>query len=159
MDPVSAVGLASAILTFVEAGFKLIKTAHGIHTSVDGVLDNNRHRESISVEIKQASARLETTTTSELTPEQQSLYTLAKKCRETSVELVTVLDKVKPKPSSSNAIRSLSYALRASKKADQIKNLESRLKDYRDQLTLALVELSKYRSSHFSIIEWQLIFF
>ncbi|KAM0210049.1 hypothetical protein ACHAQI_006164 [Fusarium lateritium] len=144
MDPVSAVGLASAILTFVEAGLKLIKTAHGIHNSVDGVLDENRHRESIAVEVKQAATRLETTVAAGLTPEQQSLCMLAKKCRETSTELVAILDKVKPKPSSSNPLKSFGDALKASKKTNQIGDLESRLKDYRDQLTLTLVELSKY---------------
>lgn len=144
MDPVSAVGLASAILTFVEAGLKLIKTAHGIHTSVDGVLEENRHRENISVEVKQAATRLETTATSGLTPEQQSLCDLTKKCKETSKELLTTLNKVKPKPSPSNPLKTFGYALKASKKASQIEDLENRLKDYRDQLTLALVELSKY---------------
>ncbi|KAM0215043.1 hypothetical protein ACHAQD_008550 [Fusarium lateritium] len=147
MDPVSAVGLGSGILTFVEAGLKLVRIAHGIHTSVDGVLDENRHREDIFLELKQAAIRLETTATPGLTPEQNSLCDLAKKCRETSTELVTVLDKVKPKPSPSNPLKSFRYALKASKRANQIEGLESRLKDYRDQLTLALVELSKVEAT------------
>lgn len=154
MDPVSAVGLASAILTFVEAGLKLIETAYGIHTSVGGVLDENRHRESISIEIMQAATRLQTTTTSGLTPEQQSLCNLAKRCRKTSTELVTMLNKVKPKPGPLNPLKSFKYALKANKKAIQIKGLENQLKDYRDQLTLALVELSKYIPSYFGKPSW-----
>ncbi|KAM0281709.1 hypothetical protein ACHAO9_010549 [Fusarium lateritium] len=147
MDPVSAVGLASAILTFVEARLKLIKTAHGIHNSVEGILDENMHRESIACEVKQAATRLEITVAAGLTPEQQSLCNLAKKCRETSTELVAVLDKVKPKPGPSNPLKSFGYALKATKKANQIEDLQGCLKDYRDQLTLALVELSKVEAA------------
>ncbi|KAF5549369.1 hypothetical protein FMEXI_4356 [Fusarium mexicanum] len=143
MDPVSAIGLASGILTFVEAGLKLVKMAYSIHNSLDGVLDDSRHRESVTSEVSKAALRLEVVGKACLTPEQQSLSDLAKKCKATSTELVKALYEVKPKQISSNPFKSLRYAVKANVKAKDIEGLENQLKDYRDQLTLALVEFSR----------------
>ncbi|KAF5980287.1 hypothetical protein FBULB1_5270 [Fusarium bulbicola] len=143
MDPVSAIGLASGILTFVEAGLKLVKIAHSIHNSLDGVLDENRHRECLITEVSKAALRLEVAGNARLTPEQESLSDLAKKCKATSTELIKTLNEVKPKQISSNPFKSVRYALKANAKAKGIDGLESQLGDYRDQLILALVEFSR----------------
>ncbi|KAL5589741.1 hypothetical protein FOVSG1_011608 [Fusarium oxysporum f. sp. vasinfectum] len=147
MDPVSAIGLASGILTFVEAGLKLVKIAYNIHNSLDGILDDNRHRESVTNEVSKAALRLEVAGNASLTPEQESLWDLAKKCKATSTELVKALNEVKPKQSSSNPFKSLRYAVKANVKAKDINGLENKLKDYRDQLILALVELSRVEAA------------
>lgn len=143
MDPVSAIGLASGILTFVEAGLKLVKIAYNIHNSLDGVLGDNRHRESVTSEVSKAALRLEVVGNARLTPEQESLSDLAKKCKAASTDLVKALNQVKPKQSSSNPFKLLRYAVKAEIKAKDISELENRLKDYRDQLTLALVDFSR----------------
>ncbi|EXM17605.1 hypothetical protein FOTG_14287 [Fusarium oxysporum f. sp. vasinfectum 25433] len=143
MDPVSAIGLASGILTFVEAGLKLVKIAYNIHNSLDGVLDDNRHRENVTSEVSKAALRLEVAGNARLTPEQESLSDLARKCKATSTDLVKALNQVKPKQSSSNPFKLLRYAVKAETKAKDISELENRLKDYRDQLTLALVDFSR----------------
>ncbi|KAM0083694.1 hypothetical protein ACKRZS_004036 [Fusarium odoratissimum] len=147
MDPVSAIGLASGILTFVEAGLKLVKIAYNIHNSLDGVLDNNRHRESVTSEVSKAALRLEVAGNARLTPEQESLSDLAKKCKATSTELVKALNEVKPKRSSSNPFKSLRYAVKTNLKAKDINGLENQLKDYRDQLILAQVEFSRVEAA------------
>jgi hypothetical protein len=143
MDPVSAIGLAAGILAFVEAGLKLVKTAHDIHTSTDGVSDDNRHRESIAAEVQQAATRLQTEGNYSLTPEQQSLSDLANKCRSISADLVAVINEVKPKAGQSNVFRSLKYSMKANGKEKKIKELESQLKAYNNQLAFGLVELSR----------------
>ncbi|EXK28869.1 hypothetical protein FOMG_14756 [Fusarium oxysporum f. sp. melonis 26406] len=142
MDPVSAIGLASGILTFVEAGLKLVKIAYNIHNSLDGVLDDNRHCENVTSEVSKAALRLEVADNARLTPEQESLSDLARKCKATSTDLVKALNQVKPKQSSSNPFKLLRYAVKAEIKAKDISELENQLKDYRDQLILALVEFS-----------------
>ncbi|RKK09198.1 hypothetical protein BFJ66_g5127 [Fusarium oxysporum f. sp. cepae] len=147
MDPVSAIGLASGILTFVEAGLKLVKIAYNIHNSLDGVLDDNRHRENVTSEVSKAALRLEVAGNARLTPEQESLSDLARKCKATSTDLVKALNQVKPKQSSSNPFKLLRYAVKAEIKAKDISELENRLKDYRDQLTLTLVDFSRVQSA------------
>ncbi|KAI3580262.1 hypothetical protein IWW34DRAFT_804884 [Fusarium oxysporum f. sp. albedinis] len=147
MDPVSAIGLASGILTFVEAGLKLVKIAYNIHNSLDGLLDDNRHRESVTSEVSKAALRLEVAGNARLTPEQESLSDLARKCKATSTDLVKALNQVQPKQSSSNPFKLLRYAVKAEIKAKDISELENRLKDYRDQLTLTLVDFSRVQSA------------
>ncbi|KAF4964405.1 hypothetical protein FSARC_7670 [Fusarium sarcochroum] len=143
MDPVTAVGLASGILTFVQAGLKLAGVANQIYSSVDGILDENKHRESIAKEVKQAASRLETNGVEGLIPQQKSLLNLARECQATSTELINVLDDVKPRSSSTNYLKVWKDAIKATRKEDAIKSLERRLEAYRNQLTLGLVELSK----------------
>ncbi|KAF5612246.1 uncharacterized protein FSUBG_1565 [Fusarium subglutinans] len=128
MDPVSAIGLASGILTFVEAGLKLTKT--------------NTANASSSKSAK-AALRLEVAGNGRLTPEQESLSDLAKRCKATSAKLIKTLNEVKPKQISSNPFKSVRHALKANAKAKGIEGLESQLKDYRHQLILALVEFSR----------------
>ena len=41
MDPITAVGLASSIITFVEFGFKLVDGAREIHLSTTGKTAHN----------------------------------------------------------------------------------------------------------------------
>ncbi|KAF4338987.1 hypothetical protein FBEOM_7163 [Fusarium beomiforme] len=147
MDPVSAVGLASGILTFVEAGLKLVKIAYRIHSSFDGVLEDNRHREDVAGEVEKAALRLDVVGHARLTPEQESLSALAKKCKATSTDLVQVLNAVKPKRNSSNPFNSLRLSVKANKKTRHISDLDNQLKDYRDQLSLALVEFSRVEAA------------
>jgi hypothetical protein len=144
MDPIAAVGLASGILTFVDAGTKLIKTAYAIHNSLDGILDDNRHREGIAGTVQDAASRLEITGNAPLTKEQQSLADLAKRCKAISKDLIQLLDNTKPKGSSFKAFNALRYAVRANKNKKLIGDLEGQLKSYRDQLSLALIDISRY---------------
>ncbi|KAF5564264.1 hypothetical protein FNAPI_2257 [Fusarium napiforme] len=147
MDPVSAIGLASGILTFVEAGLKLVRIAYNIHRSLDGLVDDNRHREIAASEVNKAALRLEVAGNARLTPEQESLSDLAKKCKATSTKLVKALNEVKPKKTSSNPFKSLRYAVKANVKTKDINSLENQLKDYRDQLILALVDFSRVEAA------------
>ena len=143
MDPIAAVGLASGILTFIDAGTKLIKTAYAIHNSLDGVLDVNRHREDVAGTVQDAASRLEITGILALTKEQQSLTKLAKRCKAISEHLIQLLDKIKPKGKSFKAFNSLRHAVKANKNKKLIGDLESQLKDYRDQLSLVLIDISR----------------
>ena len=147
MDPIAAVGLASGILTFIDAGTKLIKTAYAIHNYLDGVLEDNRHREDIAGTVEDAASRLEITGILALTKEQQSLTDLAKRCQAISKQFIQLLDKIKPKGSSFKAFNSLRHAVKASKTKTLIEDLEGQLKDYRNQLSLALINISRYAYS------------
>ena len=139
MDPASTIGLASGILTFLQAALKLTKVAYEIHSSLDGVLDDNRHTESLTDRVKEAVERLDTGNSGLVTEQQKSLHFLAKKCQVLSAELINVLNDIKPKRKSSTLLK----AWKATRAIDRIRNLERRLGDYRGQLTMALVELAR----------------
>ncbi|KAM7215860.1 hypothetical protein V8F06_008716 [Rhypophila decipiens] len=58
MDPVTAIGLASGILSFVTFSSKLINGAIKIHNTEDGRLDENRTLELVVEEMRRLSERL-----------------------------------------------------------------------------------------------------
>ncbi|KAH6949468.1 hypothetical protein DER45DRAFT_580376 [Fusarium avenaceum] len=147
MDPVTAVGLASAIISFVPLGVKLLQSAHEIRDSIDGSLDRNKTRKCIMDEMQAVSNRLKPTDQTRIA-EQKGLYELAARCYELSQKILNLLNKISPKtPRSFENYRS---AVRAWRKEDEIKDLEKQLKECRDQLLLALVNLSSQDSAIYS---------
>ncbi|KAK4644143.1 hypothetical protein QC761_0049610 [Podospora bellae-mahoneyi] len=80
MDPVTAIGLVSGILTFVPFGTKLVKGTIKIREALDGTLDENRTRQEVAQEMKRLSARLLPPDDTKLVAEEKSLCLLAKEC-------------------------------------------------------------------------------
>ncbi|KAI6765579.1 hypothetical protein HG530_006649 [Fusarium avenaceum] len=145
MDPVTAVGLASAIISFVPLGINLLKNAREIRDSVDDSLERNQTRKAVTEEMQAVSQRLRPTDQTRIAPEQKGLHDLALKCHELSQQILKLLDKIKPKPQSSfGTYRS---AFRAWSKESEIKDLEKRLDDCRSQLALGLVDLSNQNTT------------
>ncbi|KAH7233106.1 hypothetical protein BKA59DRAFT_408657 [Fusarium tricinctum] len=143
MDPVTAVGMASAIMTFVDVGFKFIQIANEIHNSADGVLHANRRIEDISAEADQAATRLQSMAPFNATDEEESLFKAAQRCRKTSSELATTLNDLKPNQSSPKRLEIVKHTLKVMWKDGLIKKLEDQLKDDRHQLTLAMSIFSR----------------
>ncbi|KAM0186933.1 hypothetical protein ACHAPI_011440 [Fusarium lateritium] len=148
MDPVTAVGLASAIISFVPLGINLLKNVREIRDSVDGSLERNQTRKIIVEEMQSVSQRLRPTNQTQITPEQKGLYDLALKCYELSQQILELLCKIKPKPRS--ALGAYRSALRAWSKENEIKDLERRLDDCRSQLALGLADLSNQNATTYS---------
>lgn len=142
MDPVTAVGLASAIIGFVPLGIKLLQNIREVKGSVDGTLEQNRTRQAVAEEMQAISGRLQIRGRdhNQLPPEQTKLYELAGRCHELSQKILIILDKVQPKPQTASKYRS---GFRVWRKESEIKELEKGLSDCRDQLLLGLVDLSK----------------
>ncbi|KAF5678618.1 hypothetical protein FHETE_1170 [Fusarium heterosporum] len=148
MDPVTAVGLASAIISFVPLGVSLLKNAREIRDSVDGTLEKNETRKAILDEMQAVAGRLKPAIHTPVAPGQKGLYDLAFKCYNLSQKILELLAKIKPKPQSSfGAYRS---AFRAWSKEDVIKDLEKTLDDCRSQLALGLVDLSNQNTTAYS---------
>ncbi|KAF5644383.1 hypothetical protein F25303_5981 [Fusarium sp. NRRL 25303] len=101
-----------------------------MHNSLDGVLDDNIYRESVTSEASKAALRLELAGNARLTPKRESLLDTAKKCKGTLTELARALTEVRPKQISPRLFRSLQPAVKANAKAEDIEGLESQLKDY-----------------------------
>jgi hypothetical protein len=142
MDPVTAVGLASAIISFVPLGIKLLKNARELRDSVDGSLERNQTRKAIIEEMQAVSRRLRPTDPARVAPEQKGLYDLALKCYELSQQILELLGKIKPKPQSIFGV--YRSAFQAWSKESEIKDLEKRLDGCRSQLALGLIDISKY---------------
>ncbi|SCN64776.1 related to small s protein [Fusarium fujikuroi] len=148
MDPVTVVGLASAIISFVPLGVKLLQSVREIRESVDGSVGKNQTRKAIVDEMQAVSRRLKSAVQTGVLPEQRGLYDLALKCHDLSQKILELLDKIRPKNISS--FESYRSAYRAWSCESEIKNLEKQLNDCRSQLALGLVDISRYQTPQYS---------
>ncbi|KAL2673689.1 hypothetical protein Neosp_012132 [[Neocosmospora] mangrovei] len=148
MDPVSAIGLASAIITFIEFGSKLLKGAKEIRDSSNDSLEKNESREVIAEAMKEVATKLKTPEPAQISPEQQKLCDLALKCNDLSQRILELLNKIKPK--NKKPLHVYRAAFRAWRKEDDIKLLEKSLNDCRSQLALSLSHLASKNSAESS---------
>ncbi|KAM6509647.1 hypothetical protein FALCPG4_017295 [Fusarium falciforme] len=148
MDPVSAIGLASAIITFIEFGSKLLKGAKEIRDSANDSLEKNESREVIAEAMKEVAAKLKTPEPAQISPEQQKLCDLAIKCNDLSQRILELLNKIKPK--NKKPLHVYRAAFQAWRKEDDIKVLEKSLGDCRSQLVLSLSHLASKNSAESS---------
>lgn len=141
MDPVTAIGFASSILTFIDVGVKVVKTTNEIRNSVDGSTKLNATRRTVSKELEGISKRLEPPDGIILSREQDSLRKVAQECQGLSKGMLDLLERVKPSKSSRIPGSALRGAIKAIWKQDDLEGFESQLSDCRGRLTLSLVEL------------------
>lgn len=142
MDPLTAIGLVSNILSFIDFSVRLLKGAKEVHGSQHGVLEENRSRETIVREMQQMSARMLVSESPEKADDNSSLGVLARECHGLSVQLISLLEKIKPKDSGSTT-QSLLSALRNKINDSERASLEARLGDCRAQLHLELSNLTR----------------
>lgn len=142
MDPLTAIGLVSNILSFIDFSARLLKGAKEVYDSQHGVLEENRNRETIVREMQRMSTRMLVSESSEKANDDSTLGILAAECRGLSTELISLLEKIKPDDSGSKAQSFLS-AMRNRVYNSERESLEARLNDCRAQLHLELSHLTR----------------
>ncbi|KAK4159252.1 hypothetical protein QBC43DRAFT_362076 [Cladorrhinum sp. PSN259] len=136
MDPVTAIGLVSGILSFITFGAKLIQAAVKVHQASDGTIEENRTRQEVTEHLRALSDDLIPPNNSEFSDNDHALCQLAKECRSLSEQLIELLEKCKPKDGSMR--QSLLAALKSKTLEKDITDLEKRLGNCRDQLAFHL---------------------
>lgn len=155
LDPVTAIGLASSIVAFVDFSAKLVKGSIEIYQASDGTLTENRNSQAVAGAMERFAARLVIQQSSQLFGDEKELVDLAKNCHIVCLELLDLLGRIKPKDLSSKR-QSLWAALKNRFREDDRKDLESRLETYRRQLELhmsfktmvSVDKLSQYVAEH-----------
>lgn len=141
MDPLTAIGLASAIVQFVDFGRNLISESHEMYRSIEGTSKTNMDTENIAKQIHSLSEHLLSSDQSyEETgapfENQRVLRSLATECRSVASELLDLLKDLKV----DNHIRGdrrkwetfrKAVVSQTPKKKRQIGNLKRRSKAYR----------------------------
>lgn len=133
MDPVSALGLVSAILTFIDFAHKVVTGADELYQKA--TTDENAHIENIVNDLDDAATDL--TSLPATTKHEKALNRLADKCREVSCELQQLLRglTVSGKRTSWKALK---IAVRNIRKESMVTKLLARLDKYRGELLLRL---------------------
>ncbi|KAF9878380.1 hypothetical protein CkaCkLH20_03872 [Colletotrichum karsti] len=150
MDPFTALGLAAAIIQFVEFGVKLVSTSREIYISADGRTQEHETLDEICshlcflVDDIDDAAELVGELKQRI-DEEVALRKLSERCRSTALELQTLLKSLYCTPS--GRVASLKQALRAAWGKRKVDDVEARLKEYRQELMAHLVVITSNQQS------------
>ncbi|KAG8167626.1 hypothetical protein KVR01_003315 [Diaporthe batatas] len=146
MDPLSAIGLVSGVITFIDFGYEVISAAREVRASSSGTTAANNHIKFLNERMEAVASDLTVARSSGImSADNQRLTELADKCLELSGGLKKLLDKLRAKnPKSKRQV--LSSIMKNVKKKDEKKNLEARLDKCRQQLHLQLSHTTRLES-------------
>lgn len=133
MDPVTAIQLASAVFTFVQAGAAVLKTAREIRDSADGLSDDVRSRRVVVESMEGVTAKLMDADKSGLS---SSLSALVAECQNLSGKIKECLSKIE-----TSRLGRFGTAGKALFKKNELEGLEARLDRCRSQLEVELTNL------------------
>ncbi|GME60049.1 P-loop containing nucleoside triphosphate hydrolase [Neofusicoccum parvum] len=154
MDTFTALGVAVAIVQFVDFSVQLIKDGYRISCSSAGELVKEKQRRSAVKTLQRLNARIQETSrayslASADTETEENLKSLCNGCNETARELLDVLDKLRPSsPRKSgrkgenkekDELESFEHAALNKWNKDKFEQLERRLEEYRRQTTVSVI--------------------
>lgn len=140
MDPASAIGLASAVLTFVEAAWTLVGGAVEIYNSVDGTRDDSRRLDKAKHELEYLCALREKRATYG-TEAEERISEVAKDCQTDSKALQDILKKIADPRSKGAFWGSLKASWRNLRSRKDVAQLKSRLEEHRSKILFNVVLL------------------
>jgi len=139
MDPIGIVGLASAIITFVDFSWTLVAGAIEIYKSNEGIHKDNAKLEGVISNLASASEELERMNQAK-TGAEQRIKQLAKNCQDDAKLLLQILQKVKL-PGKRTPWKSLRTQIASMTTKSDIEELKGQLQEYRSEIlwNLAIV--------------------
>lgn len=135
MDPVSAIGLASAIITFVEFSWTLVKGTGDIYKSPTGYSRENASIGTVIADLEEVTRSINTDIRGR-DKHENALVVLAEQCESLSKELLQALGKLKKTGDSKR--EALKLALKSMRKEKEIASIEKRLGEYRVEIVIRL---------------------
>jgi hypothetical protein len=142
MDPFTAIGFASSILSFIDFSSKVVTGAIEIYGSDSRNTNEGRSSEAIVVEMRRFVAKLQPPKDSKLTESEKALCKLAVECDSLAEQILSLLEKVKAKNRKSKG-SSLVAAIKAKMYDGDRRRLEEHLNYCRAQLGLQLNDLTR----------------
>ena len=139
MDPVTAVGFATSILTFINVSHRVISGTWEVIKS--GTTAENAHVSNVINDLHDVTKQLRDRPPG-YSQHEQALNALASECQALSGELVTLLEKLKITAGSSKR-KSVKVAIHCVWKKGDVAELKRRLDKYRSQILLRLVLMLK----------------
>lgn len=139
MDPLSAIGLVSSVITFIDFGYEVISAAREVRASATGTTTANKHIDFLNTRMEAVATDLVAASSGrrDMSADAQQLTELADKCLQLTNELKKLLDKLRASnPKSKRQV--LTTIVQTVRKKDQKKELEARLDQCRQQLHLQL---------------------
>jgi hypothetical protein len=142
MDPLSALGIASGVITFLDFAAKLVSTSTELYQSADGASLENLELEKVYEQMLDLSASLQlcTSRVDALEPgeETDGLRELSVSCHDDCEELLECLRGLRIKEGGQRSWRSLAAAFRSILGRKKLDALERRVQRVRDAISLHL---------------------
>ena len=142
MDPITAIGFAANILTFIDYSAKVIAGAIEIYDSASSTTEECRSCETVVTEMRRFAAKLQPPENAQLSGEERALCNLATECASLAKQIVDLLEKIKPKSRKSKA-SSFYAGLKTKMYEGERRRLEEQLSHCRAQLDLQLSYLTR----------------
>jgi hypothetical protein len=135
MDPVTAIGVASSAITFLEFSYSFLRTIYGIYNENKPLAHEDL--EKVALEMEDVSTQIIARAQGPgQSPEDVALISLAKQCNQISTKAIKKI--AKTKPNRRNFIESLTAALKTICTQADIELLQAKLENCRGQLHLQL---------------------
>lgn len=143
MDAITAIGLVSGIITFVDTGTKLLKLARTLYNSVEGSSKETETRLMLADCMATISKRpIPTHPDPTQTEEDKAIAALVRECNSLSNDMIKQLQSLKPKQRKSKMESSFA-ALKTLMVEPKIKEMEKQLQSCREQLHFHITALSR----------------
>ena len=146
LDPLSSVGLANAIIQFIDFGYKTVRGSLEIYRSSQGALSDNLDLERTAQDISRLSSKVSSNiynASSVLSEDEIELQGLAKSCGKIADDLLAVLRDLKATKTTAKSQKWASFRAAVSSQTpwnkDKILNLERKLDRSQEQISNRLL--------------------
>jgi hypothetical protein len=136
MDPVTAVGFASSILTFIDFSWSLVTGAYEVYKSTTGTTSENAHISTVIDDLQEITESLSSNVGGNAKHD-KALCKLADNCHDLSQDLSKILQKLKVTEKNSKW-QSLKVKWASMRKEKELASIEKRLDGYRSQIFIRL---------------------
>lgn len=140
MDPLSAIGLASAIVAFVDFSWNLVTGTWEIYHSLDGVAAENARLEDVTDDLESLTQALEAKFPVK-TKAEKNIQRLAEDCKEDAKTLKDLLDEMKAPGRRRFFWKSLNAKWKSILNKDEVARLKSQLQETRAEIQLNLTAI------------------
>lgn len=142
MDPLSAIGLASAIITFIDFGCGLVSDAHDIYRSENGLIQGLEEIDGACERSKELAVSIRSKID---TADHETLDELAEKCLSTAEEITEVLDGMRSAHDGKRTgkLKSLRKAFVQYRGRDKVEKLNRTLQNHSRDLSRCLIFMTR----------------
>lgn len=136
-------GLVSSIVTFIEFSWTIVRGTYDIHSSASGATEENVHVRNVIQDLQDVTEEISMSMPGR-NKHERALLILGQQCHALSSDLAHILKKLVTKRRS--GLQSLNIMLRSLIKEKEVRDIERRLGEYRNQMLLRLQIMSLYES-------------
>lgn len=143
MDPVSVIGLASSILTFIDIGYKVVTGT--LETAQTGRAPHTEHIDAVAHDLNNAVARFSKPVPPNASDPEKALGEVSARCQTLSTELLALIRRFKVQAAKPGITwDKIKVVFRRIRSDPKVQELQRSLAEYRSQILVHLVTILTY---------------